>query len=407
MCNARYGRYITAFAVAALLLYIPLNVLLDLLNIASGPRLTDFDTYYYSARRLLDGGSLYADTVAPNGSSRRFMYPPVAILLFLPFAFLPFTAAGITWNVFSVLVLAAGVTKLLTELAADADFALTKSRYLLVLACVVGFAPTVNWIKAGQATGVVVGGLCLSVASLLQARRTTSSSPGICASLLIPVVCSVKPYYAPSGAHLLQDSRRLGYAVLSGVTVAILGVLALGVDVHQQYLDVVLTGQSNLVFPVPPSQWNASIYSPLYPLGDFAVAVRIALILATIAAVVVAAYYQYRPIELALLGIAIIPVATPTRVDGLTALIPVYLVLLLRYWERPSLRTATLVSILAVHVHPYTIELLAKIGPQYVPTLEIVTPFVPFLQPALWGHLLLLFVLSFVIFQRAPHSRHQ
>jgi hypothetical protein len=45
---------------------------------------------------------------------------------------------------------------------------------------------------------------------------------------------------------------------------------------------------------------------------------------------------------------------------------------------------------LLIHVHPYSVEFLSKFGPRIYPPIELLTPAVPFLQPALYGTGLLL-----------------
>lgn len=391
-----YG-LLTVSVIFALIAYMIFNVAIEFLNVTYGPRLTDFDTYYYSAKRFLEGGSLYADSVAPDGSSRRFMYPPIAVVIFIPFSFLPFTAAGILWNTFSLAFLAFGIRELLTELAKESEVELTTSNQVVILLSVIGFSPMINWVKAGQASGLVAGGLCLSVAFLLKSDRTSNKLSAVYTSVSIPIVCAVKPYYAPSGAHLLQSAKRFTYAVAGGLTIAVLSLVIFGVEEHASYFTEILTGNNNLVFTTPPSQWNASIYSPFYVFGDFAAELRYILLLVTVITVLLLQYRGDERLETALLGIAIIPMATPTRVDGLVALIPVYLVLLFRYWTSGQFRVATLVSIVFIHIHPYTIELVAKLGPRYVSGFGKLTPIIPILQPALWGHLLLLFLLAYRI----------
>lgn len=47
--------------------------------------------------------------------------------------------------------------------------------------------------------------------------------------------------------------------------------------------------------------------------------------------------------------------------------------------------TALLVCVVAIQVHPYTIELLTKFGPNHFPVLRTLTPLTPYLQPAAFG----------------------
>jgi hypothetical protein len=389
------------FAVTVLSGYIVLNLSLEYFNVADGPRLTDFDTYYYSARRILQDRSLYAEAVAPNGSSRKFVYPPVAIVLFVPFSFLPFTISGILWNILSLMILLFGVSQLFSELIHESQYDTNKINHMVVLLSIVGFAPTINWLKNGQASGVVVGGLCLFVAYLLRSKRVSGGEPDIYdifASILTPAICFIKPYYAPSGAHLLQNTRRLIISAISGCIILVISILMFGVETHMIYIETILLGEgSNLTFTTPPSQWNASIYSPLYIFGHSAHIVRAIIIPTTVVTILILNYHTKNKFEIVLLGMLLIPIATPTRVDGLSALIPVFLIMLIRYWEVTRLRTLTIISVLLIHIHPYTIELLAKIGPQYIPILDEVAIAVPLLQPALWGHILISVIVFYTI----------
>lgn len=389
--------YFTIFTTTILIGYIPFNIMVEYFNISYGPRLTDFDTYYYSAHRFITGDSIYAEVFAPDGSSRKFMYPPIAIMIFLPFAYLPFTIAGVLWNLFSLAILSIGIIKLIDELMYERGSEATKYIYTVVVLCVIGFSPTINWVKAGQASGVVASGLCFSMAYLFESKRNSSNLSLILSSALIPAVSLIKPYYAPSGAHLLQDIRRFGYSVLTAALLIVLSMPFLGYKIYLEYINQLLEGGSSLIFTTPPSNWNASVYSPLYILGELATEIRIIIVLATIISVILLTQYEYDRLNVALLGLVIIPIATPTRVDGLVALIPVYLVLLARYWNNKLFRFLALLSLILVHIHPYTIELLSKLGPRHISAFESLVPIIPILQPALWGHILLICLLVYVI----------
>lgn len=393
-----YIDYITILVGLMLILYIPFNIMIEWFNLTYGPRLTDFDTYYYSAERFMNGESLYAEAVAPNGSSRQFMYPPISIIIFIPFTYLQFTTAGIIWNILSLVMLSIGVAKLLTELIVEFELGHSNVQlYNFVILSVVGFSPTINWIKSGQASGIIAGGLCLSMAYTLVGKRTSKNMHMLLAGAIIPMVCSIKPYYAPSGAHLVQNIRRFGHSIIGSIIIVASSLILFGSEIHIRYIDQLLQGESSLIFTIPPSDWNAAIYLPLYFFGDSALYIRIILVVVTVASVLVLSWYNYDKLNIALLGLVIIPVATPTRVDGLVALIPVYLVLLIRYWKYKSFRIFTLLSIMLVHIHPYTIELLAKLGPRYSPVFDRLTHVIPVIQPALWGHILLFVLLSYSI----------
>lgn len=53
------------------------------------------------------------------------------------------------------------------------------------------------------------------------------------------------------------------------------------------------------------------------------------------------------------------------------------------------------ISMLLIHIHPYTVEFMSKFGPKVYPPLELLTPVIPLLQPALYGMGLLVGYLAY------------
>jgi hypothetical protein len=91
------------------------------------------------------------------------------------------------------------------------------------------------------------------------------------------------------------------------------------------------------------------------------------------------------------LGVSIVPLAGPTtNTLALTAAIPAVLIVGFYELEKEGkFPKIVAISVLLVHIHPYTVELVSKLGPQIYPPLEILTPVIPLLQPALYGMALL------------------
>lgn len=66
----------------------------------------DFDVYWTGARYFLDGGYLYGEIPALHeGAHLPFTYPPVAVLIFVPFALIPYQASSIIFSLLSLYAL--------------------------------------------------------------------------------------------------------------------------------------------------------------------------------------------------------------------------------------------------------------------------------------------------------------
>ncbi|MBI3872320.1 MAG: DUF2029 domain-containing protein [candidate division Zixibacteria bacterium] len=107
MSGRKITRVATAVALAGVLLYAVYCVIV----IATHSDLYqwDFRSYYYAARASADGGNPYdpADLsrVAGGGNVLRFVYPPVTLVAFAPFAALPYSVAAQIWLVLKLVAL--------------------------------------------------------------------------------------------------------------------------------------------------------------------------------------------------------------------------------------------------------------------------------------------------------------
>lgn len=113
-------------------LFVVLAVLAVATVTAHATRAADFRVYYYAARVLIDHqGQLYGP-LSGIGWPQYFRYPPFFLLIFLPFALLPFKAAAAAWVALKCVVLYA----LVRALARRLDFPRTGWWWLLpVLLC--------------------------------------------------------------------------------------------------------------------------------------------------------------------------------------------------------------------------------------------------------------------------------
>lgn len=375
-----------------IVLYIPLNLILILLGLVQQPKLQDFGAYYNGAVRFLNNAPLYQTTQdtaflqAQISGDMPYLYPPIFILLFAPFTIFPVVVAGMVWNVSVLLLLLYSVSKLVDAF----EMTLTRSHKFLLYLSVISFGPTITWVKAGQISGLLAALLCLSGAALRSQKNTSSG-------ILTTVASAFKPFYATSGAHLLRSRRRLLASLVTGLCVLLFGLLIFGLETHLEYLNILLEGKG-WETTKSPDRWNAGHFNPFFILGPLKHLPRIALIFATVGFTL----YSNRlkiPIEyIFALGVAIIPLAGPTtNTLALSAAIPATAIVGLYELENnrkfPKL---LVVSTLLIHIHPYTVEFLSKFGPQIYPNIELATPIIPLIQPALYGMILLT---GYIVFQ--------
>jgi hypothetical protein len=367
------------------ILYIPLNLALLSVGMVE-PKLHDFGAYYNAAVRWLNGAPLYQTTQevpaleAQISSDMPYLYPPIFVLIFVPFTVFSPIFSGIIWNVLTLAFLIWSTSKLLSTFNIDID----KKKKIILYLCIVSFGPTITWMKAGQISGLLAGCLCLSGATLRSRQHRLSG-------IITTIGSVIKPFYATSGAYLLRHRQRFLSAVISGIGVIAIGLLIFGIGTHEKYLIVLFEGKGWGVKNIGPGNWAADHFEPFYILRPIKHIPRVVIVLAT-AGVAMYSNKSKVPIEyIFALGIAIIPIAGPTtNTLALNAVIPAILIIGLYEFEKTGKFPKILaISSLLIHVHPYTIEFLSKFGPQIYPPLESIKLFIPLLQPALYGMALL------------------
>jgi hypothetical protein len=123
------------------------------------PKLHDFGAYYNAAVRWLDGAPLYRTTREVPGLEAEisgempWLYPPIFVLIFVPFTILPPIVAGFVWNLLTLMFLIWSVSQLLYSFNIYPDRKVT----ILIYLSVVSFGSTITWMKAGQVSGLLVG----------------------------------------------------------------------------------------------------------------------------------------------------------------------------------------------------------------------------------------------------------
>lgn len=337
----------------------------------------DFNVYLAAVADWRAGDPIYVPN-EEGGFWGRYLYPPVVLLLFWPFASVSVVHPGLAWGVASVALLWVGLQALVARLG----ISLSWWERLLGLWALVGFHPLLLSVKMGQTAGFLAAVLTYALVALLDGDRFR----GYLAGALTAVVGAFKLAYAPVGAHLLADRDRFVGALAGGVAVVGLSVAVFGVETHRTYLDVLAWGLESGGGPdrLPkPYLWAPPYYRQLHWLPA-AMAVRVG-VAAVVSLGAILADGADR--EVFALGVATFLLITPLPYAYyFVAALPALFALLSVEWERDGYPTVPVVVLLLFQVHGYGLRLLVGVLPDLLdgfPDLAY-----PLLQPGLWGALL-------------------
>ena len=198
------------------------------------------DVYYYAATQALAGGDFYV-TAPPGHPGYYFMYAPVVVLSFIPFAILgdP-TYAYALWTAVNLLtVCALGIVMI--RAIETAGVALTPLDRLLVFGYAGGSAGAASTILQGQ----VNLQLTLAIAAGVLFVERGREAPG---GIALGIAAFVKLFPALVGAWLLR--RRAWRAILAatgvGLGLGLTGLAVFGPDTTTTWLTVTLSREASV-----------------------------------------------------------------------------------------------------------------------------------------------------------------
>lgn len=362
---------VAVVALLALATYPAVDWYLRTLEIAPPYKFWDWGAYSAAVDRWVEGNSVYVQT-EEDGYHGGYLYPPVVLLLFAPFALLfPFNTGATLWLVCSVLLLWGALQALVGALG----YSLRPRERAALLPVVVGFQPLLIAAKLAQTAPALGGALTLAAAASLRGRAYASGVLTACCGV-------VKLPYAPAGAHLLGNRKRFLGAVGGGLALVALSLLVFGLDTHRAYLDVLAWGIREGSSSRSPLLWLPAYYRPLYSVPH-SFAVRVAASLAIVVGVLRARPDAVR--EITALGFAAVPLLAPlTYTYYFVAALPAVVLLVAAELDREDGYPAVpVVGLLFMHAHSYGLWAAAELvpsWPEWVPHL--------LLQPGLWGNLL-------------------
>lgn len=423
----------SSLLVSFFLVYPFVDIWLRSIGLAPEFRMWDFGAYGGAFNRWQSGEIIYEQN-AQGGYARKYLYPPITLLVFYPFIeFIPqvqtilsdlFTwmtlfsdvvqplfgvLPRIYWTIFSFLFsglgfLGAALDPLLTVQPKvywavfsllfawiGVQFAITalglRLSWLergLLLWAMFGFQPLLLSLKMGQMAAFQLGLLSLSLGALVRNGHRDAAYSGATTAL----VGILKPSYSYVGAHLLADRDRMVGALATGAGVLLASVLIFGIDPHVQYLDVLLWGIEKGNSARSPALWLVPYYKPITHLPhvlELRVLVAGLIVLGAILAVPDA------DLSVFALGVAAFPLFSPkTYTYYLTALLLAALVLLAVELDMDGKPTIPIVGLFFVSIHsPIGLAVTMDILPELLSMEQTLRPFYPMLQPGLWGNSIL------------------
>lgn len=339
----------------------------------------DFGAYNTAINRWLAGESVYVRNDA-GGFHGTYLYPPVVLLLFLPFTALTFNAAALAWELSAVLFLWGSLQLAVGALGLD----LRWWERLALLWLLLGFQPLLLGVKLGQTPAFLTGLLCLALAFALADERGGNE---FVSGFLTALAAGVKLPYAPAGAHLLRGRRRFFGAIAGGVVFVTASVAVFGPATNGQFLDVLAWGLDAGSSARSPRLWLPPYYRPFFAVPH-ATAIRVLLAGGISAAVLLAGPGVER--ESFALGAAAVPLLAPqTYAYYFVAAIPAVVALVAAELDRRGRPTLPLVGLVLLGIHSYGLKLLTESLPSWIPPSPEWAVLLTAVQPGLWGNWLL------------------
>lgn len=377
----------------------------------AGATFADFGVYYRTVGDWRAGETIY-DVDDPFGN---YLYPPVYLIAVVPFYDLfDWTTAADLWAIASVgslwLAVQALVWTYVPSLSAIERLLLAPVSLVLL----VGFHPVWYGTRLGQAS-VVLGAVATFAAVAMERGRRGRRLDTAASGVLTAVAGTVKLFYAPIGAHLLLDRRRLTAAAVTGLGLLAGSLVVFGTDALVDYLHVLAWGEDWGESPAHPSWgWISGYYRPLYVLGDqvlpvvsipLSLLVRVGVLGSVLGiALWVRHTDAHRPVFA--LGLVTIPLAGPqVSTHDFAVLIPALIMLAAIEADRDGRVWLVVLAALGFQWQAYGTFALATL-PATLPGADTIVAASPLLQPGLYANVAVIGLAAYRALQhRPPHPR--
>lgn len=371
-----------------LLVWLPVDFVLREHDIVTPFGFNDFSAYAQAADRWQAGEVIYVEDDA-GGFHGSFLYPPVALLAYLPFTTFDFYTGAILFGAVSFVLLWVGLEATVRVLGYDPSI----GERLVALPALFAFQPVLRDFKWAQTATLLTAALCFAFYAHERGERgPVNRTYRVLSGILTTLGSAFKLFFATAGAHLLRDRVRLAGALGTAAVVGVTSLALFGIENHVTYLEV-LTWGKGWGESSHPSIWDTSAaYRPLHVFGGWGMPMRVVGVLAIIALAIVG---RRRHSDVArwstfALGVAAVPLLAPTAdTHDLAVLLLPAIILVAVEFDHPSGRPwLPVVAILLVHLHRYVVELLVN-TPAWIPAGTFFTERAGWFQPAMWATFIL------------------
>lgn len=392
MRTRRVTAIVTIITLVTLAIWPLIFIYQSLFQLEVGFHHGDFGAYYTAVQTWLDGDVLYE---APYFGG--WLYPPIYLLVFLPFVILDFGVAAWIWTILSVLALWAGLQLVVRALG----YRLAWWERLVGLWLLIGFHPLLYASRLGQASIMLAALMAVAVATAELDTASANRRFAYLSGILTTIAGTVKLFYATAGAHLLLDTRRFLGALVSGLVLTISSLLIFGLETHRGYIDMLLWGEDWGREPLPPTVWFPGYYRPHYLVDEYALYLRAVGVLAIIA---LALWTRHTGAdrEVFALGIVAIPLLGPqVSTHDLNVLLPAIILLIAIEFERGGYPIIPIIALWLTQVHIYGLFAIVN-APDWVPLSTLLIEWAALLQPALWANLILFVLAVYRVYEHRP-----
>ncbi|MFW5903484.1 MAG: glycosyltransferase family 87 protein, partial [Halolamina sp.] len=215
----------------------------------------NFEVYYHAGRAVLsaDGGTtgqalvsagdLYAVT-PPDHPAYRYLYPPIAVIAFLPFALFKSPWPGFVVLTAVQIGVGLALARLLWRFVAARGVRLDRIDRALIAGFVVGSSFVVPSLFFGNVNLLLAVGVA---AAVVWVERDRDAAAGV--ALALASLPKVFPAAVGAWFLLRRSWRAAAASVATGAGLAVASVVLFGVDLHRTYL------QRGLLSRVDPSRY--------------------------------------------------------------------------------------------------------------------------------------------------------
>ncbi|MCU4926413.1 DUF2029 domain-containing protein [Halobacteria archaeon AArc-dxtr1] len=196
------------------------------------------DVYVHAAQGLLDGENIY-EVTPPDRPDYHYIYPPIVIGLFVPYAVLGGETVALAGQTLLNVTAGIGLGILVLRAVERRDVALTAIDRWLLVGFAVGSVYATTQIVQGQVTLWLAFALALGFTALETGRERAAGVAFAAAAL-------IKVFPAAIGLWLLRLRSWGGVAAAIGTGLAglALGAVVLGPELTVQYFSEVLLGRA-------------------------------------------------------------------------------------------------------------------------------------------------------------------